>query len=1138
MNNPKLNKIMNTLESFAYGKFTEKIVCAESSDPLDQIAISINKLGEKLTDLYLQKETKQAYDSCKTENKELVFASEISQRHLFDMPNSSFWGIDTISKKMLYASPGTENIYGFSEEEFIDNPNLWIEVIVSDDKKIVDQIYAEIKNGISSLSQYRILHKDGNIKWIEVRMNPTMDEKGKLIRIDGISLDITDRKKTEQELKAVSERFELVLKATDDAIWDWDLLSGKVFRSKDGLKKVYGFDDNTEIESIDKWLDRIHPDDMDATKQLMTEIFQSVTKEVFSCEYRFLRPDNRYVNVLDRGYIIRDKVGKPIRMIGAAQDITTRIISKNIIKESEKQWRQLLKAIPNIVLKINRDLKVSYINQVAEGFSMDDVLGSSIFNFIPPEEHENVKQIYDEIFRTGKKMRYEIMGYDLEQQVRWYRSTADILNHEAEEKEIIIVTDDITDRKNVEIELKISEERFDLALEGSNDGLWDWNLLTGEIYFSPRWACMIGYKVHEIPGTLYSWESLVHPDDLPKVTKVLDSYLKGKLKKYQVEFRMIHKKGHHVHILARGQALKDTSGTFYRMIGTNLDISEQKKNEALIAQSINELKLIDQLNKASLNNVTRKELAQQTLDAFGKLIPISGSGFYLYAERSNSLNLLHETLNKDLVFSLGNKQEIRLTKIISQLKKKSYFTMVIENKKVLALKDRKEMLKVLFELTGISKIKPFSELAKELSKIKSILIVPIILNNKISGIMAHCLNVVLNDEQFNQIDRFNKQITTALAKLAVEDEVVKSKERYQTLVENLNEAIILDDIDGKVVYANDRFLDFFGLKREDLSNLILEDYISPEYRSLIRERHNRRMAGESVAELFEYEGLLKDGSKKWFEVRVSKVIEHGEIQGSQSAIRDITERKNAENKLIQLNEELRTHAKELAFSNAELEQFAFVASHDLQEPLRMITSFLSLLEKKYDPIFDEKGKQYIYFATDGAKRMRHIILSLLEYSRVGKIEESKEEINLEELIEGILILNRKKIQEKKAHVHYGKLPKLYMAKAPIQQLFQNLISNGLKYQLNDNIPEIHINAYEEPDFWKFEVRDNGIGIDPEYFEKIFTIFQRLHDRDEYSGTGIGLAICKKIVENSGGKIWVDSKKNIGTSIYFTFPKQK
>lgn len=254
------------------------------------------------------------------------------------------------------------------------------------------------------------------------------------------------------------------------------------------------------------------------------------------------------------------------------------------------------------------------------------------------------------------------------------------------------------------------------------------------------------------------------------------------------------------------------------------------------------------------------------------------------------------------------------------------------------------------------------------------------------------------------------------------------------------------------------------------------------------------------------------------------------------ATQDISKLRENEIQLKRLNEELENRARELAISNHELEQFAYIASHDLQEPLRMVTSFLSQIDKKYGNIIDAKGKQYIHFAVDGAKRMRQIILDLLEYSRVGKTEDSMDEVDVKALLKDIISLHRKQIEETHAKIEMKDLPTLKIYRTPLQQIFQNLLSNALKYKNKGKSPIIKISAEETPTHWQFTVKDNGIGIKADYFDKIFIIFQRLHTKNEFSGTGLGLAIVKKIVESLGGQIWVESEEGIGSTFYFTIKK--
>lgn len=242
--------------------------------------------------------------------------------------------------------------------------------------------------------------------------------------------------------------------------------------------------------------------------------------------------------------------------------------------------------------------------------------------------------------------------------------------------------------------------------------------------------------------------------------------------------------------------------------------------------------------------------------------------------------------------------------------------------------------------------------------------------------------------------------------------------------------------------------------------------------------------------------------------------------------------------LEKLNHILDNRAKELSSTNKELEYFAYIISHDLQEPLRMISSFLSLLEKKYNDSLDEKGKKYIFFAVDGAKRMKTIILDILEFSRAGKYNEEPVEINVNDLVEEIIGYHKNAINNKNVIIQYNNLPTIFCYKSPIIQIFQNLISNAIKYSKEDGDIIIQIDPFKaDKNTWGFAVKDNGIGIEEKYFEKIFILFQRLLTREQDSGNGMGLAIVKKIIENLGGKIWVESTVNQGSTFYFTIAKK-
>lgn len=269
--------------------------------------------------------------------------------------------------------------------------------------------------------------------------------------------------------------------------------------------------------------------------------------------------------------------------------------------------------------------------------------------------------------------------------------------------------------------------------------------------------------------------------------------------------------------------------------------------------------------------------------------------------------------------------------------------------------------------------------------------------------------------------------------------------------------------------------------------------------------------------------------------KIPTSFEETTIEKATNLLQLIFENKDHENTILAINDALEKRAEELAASNTELERFAYIASHDLQEPLRMVSSFLQLLQKKYKDQLDETAEQYINFAVDGANRMKKLILDLLEYSRAGTSKDELADTDTNDTVKLIIEVFAGEIKTTGANIKVHPLPVVHASRSQMMQLFQNLLSNALKYN-QAAVPEIEIGCIDKGDLWQFFIKDNGIGIDEKFFEKVFIIFQRLHNKNQFSGTGIGLAICKKIVERHGGTIWIESRTGTGTTFFFSIKK--
>lgn len=420
----------------------------------------------------------------------------------------------------------------------------------------------------------------------------------------------------------------------------------------------------------------------------------------------------------------------------------------------------------------------------------------------------------------------------------------------------------------------------------------------------------------------------------------------------------------------------------------------------------------------------------------------------------------------------------------------------------------------------------------ESQQIKSLLTIPVIIDHRFWGFIGFddCRKERIWDtEEVSFLNTITLNLASAIKSEEAKKKLNRTLNEKNRILESIDDGFFTVDRYWIVTYWNRRAEKIFGIPRKDILGKNLWDLFDETVNSNIYNFFHDAILNQKKVEIEEYFA----GIEAWLEI-----VAYPTNDGLSVYFKDINERKLNEQRMNELNLSLKKQTKELAISNAELEQFAFVASHDLQEPLRMITSFLNQIEKKYSELLDDKGKQYIQFATDGAHRMRQIILDLLEFSKIGSMERIRNQVDLNEVMNKILNSYKKLIDEKKTTITWDPLPEIIASDTQMHQLFQNLISNAIKYQKDENQSVVHI-AYKELDsHWAFSVEDNGIGIDSEYRHRIFEIFQRLHGNNEYSGTGIGLAICRKIVEEHNGEIWFESELGEGSIFYFTIKKEQ
>jgi PAS domain S-box-containing protein len=365
----------------------------------------------------------------------------------------------------------------------------------------------------------------------------------------------------------------------------------------------------------------------------------------------------------------------------------------------------------------------------------------------------------------------------------------------------------------------------------------------------------------------------------------------------------------------------------------------------------------------------------------------------------------------------------------------------------------------------------------------------------------------------------------------IEQRLQDARTYAESIVQTVREPLLVLDADLRVKTANESFYQTFQVLPENTEQKFIYQlgngqWNIPKLRSLLEEILPQNIWLQD----FEVDYTSPATKQRTLLLNARRICsqEGSPTQLILLALEDITERKQVEKALAE-------QTAELERSNAELQQFAYVASHDLQEPLRMVASYTQLLARRYKDKLDTDANEFIDYAVDGATRMQTLINDLLAYSRVGTKGKSFDLTDCEVIWERALANLQEAIAESSARVSHDPLPTVIADDLQLSQLFQNLISNAIKFRRDDQPPQIHVSAKRKDKELVFSVRDNGIGIDSRYVERIFVIFQRLHNKEDYPGTGIGLAICKKIVERHRGRIWIESQPNQGTTVYFTIP---
>jgi PAS domain S-box-containing protein len=847
--------------------------------------------------------------------------------------------------------------------------------------------------------------------------------------------------------------------------------------------------------------------------------------------------------------IVIESHGRPLapgstRRHTAVRDITQRKRVEEALREREEQLRLFVGHAPAAMAMLDAQMRYVAVSQRwLEDYDLtgQTILGRSHYELFPeiPERWKNIhRRCLAGATERADEDRFERADGSV-QWIRWeirpwHRAGGQVGG-------IVIFSEDITQRKQADDALEESEHRFrtmadampQLAWVAKADGFIEW--------YNRRWYEYTGTTPEQMEG--WGWQSVHDPQTLPKVMeRWKNSIATGE--SFDMTFPLRGADGQFRAFLTRVRPLKDSEGRVVQWFGTNTDVDELTRVEAALRES----------RRAAINlvedAVTAREQAEQASAALRQEI----------TERQQVEERLRE-LTQRLTYHVDNSPlaviewgpDMRLTRWsgaaerIFGWKAEEVLGKKIEDFRWVYQGDAAHVDQVSTELQTGADPRRFSanrnyrkdgsvaycewynsSLLDESGKLRSIMSLVLDVTERKQAEKA------LREAHANLEGRVRErtaELERAMAALGA------SEVRYRTLFDTMDEGFCVVEmiydpqgkpVDYRFVEVNPTFEKHTGLKNA-LGKTMRE--LVPKHDAHWFEIYGR-VARTGEPTRFQN---VAEAMQRFYDVFAFRI---GEADRPRVGIlfKDITEQKRAETALREayatLELRVAERTAELARSNEDLQQFASIAGHDLQEPLRMVTGFLNLLEEQYKPRLDAQAHEYIGYAVEGAARMSQLIKDLLTYSRVTSKAKKPQPVEASRPLQAALANLYASIHEAGATVTHDDLPTVVGDAGQLTQLFQNLIGNALKFRHANRACRVHISARQQEGKWVFAVRDNGIGIAPEQFDRIFVIFQRLHTREKYPGTGIGLAICKKIVERHGGRIWVESKVGEGTTFYF------
>ena len=798
-------------------------------------------------------------------------------------------------------------------------------------------------------------------------------------------------------------------------------------------------------------------------------------------------------------------------------------------KRKEEFLRSIYEGVTEAIFVIDTTKKNKFIyesiNPVTEkvmGITSEEIEGKTPEEVLSNDFALLVEESYSQCLSVRKNITYEecLKFTENGEDSWWLTSLKPLFNELGEIYRIIGTSVNITERKRAEARLRESEERWELTLLGTGDGIFDWNITTNQAFFSTQYKEMLGFSDSEIENSYQGWRNLVHPEDLDLAEATWKAYLNHENPQYRAEFRLLCKDGSYKWILARGMAQWNQNGEPIRMVGSHQDISQRKAaqaeivrlNQQLEARVMRRTAQLEESNRQKDELIESEKLAKSEIKIYEDIVENIQIGLCIWQmdniDDITSFRLAN--INPAASKMLGVDIQDDIDKPIEEC-----FPNLLDEEHI-------GIVEAYAEVVKFKQAKDLGEFSYGDERVPT----------SFFKVIAFPLPDNLMGVAFNNVGE-RKRMELALA---------ESERLYRNVVNSVKEVIFQINKTGIWTFLSGAWNEITGFNVEDNLLKSFTDFIyADEEKIKARELFESVILGEADFFQYEFRIVTQNGDFRWLEIYAQ--IEHNsnsEKIGVYGTLNDVTERKQTEavlearaDELSQINLMLLQTTAELEKRNKELDQFAYVTSHDLKAPLRAIANLSEWIEEDLQEALTPDTQKQMDLLRGRVYRMEALINGLLQYSRVGRIKTEPEAVVVAQLLAEI-IDSIAPPQDFTIEI-VGEMPTLVTERIPLQQVFSNLISNAVKHH-NRSDGKVTISIQEQEEFYEFTVVDDGKGIASQYHDKIFVIFQTLESRDKRENTGIGLAIVKRIIEENGGTITLESQPGKGTSFRFTWLK--